>query len=261
MPVQDPGRLQAQPVDPLQKQEHSAAESSTAESKEAQAEKIGGPPYSDLAPAAEPKVQAQPTTSEQPTVPSAGPDTRAVAPPEPSTAADEKPAVQAIVPASMVSSAAGSNLGSAETAMEVDAPGSQTSETTTAIDDRSPQQAQRDSDIEMRDAPPVAPVPDLAPEPPAPQAETKKPAEAKALEDDDRTPPLPPPPPPLDQRRQETTRAAAADPRGPPQMTANGEPSKWLLPPLRAEFQGKKCLVLDLDETLVHSSFKVGHID
>lgn len=32
---------------------------------------------------------------------------------------------------------------------------------------------------------------------------------------------------------------------------------KWLLPPLRPEFQGKKCLVLDLDETLVHSSFKV----
>lgn len=32
---------------------------------------------------------------------------------------------------------------------------------------------------------------------------------------------------------------------------------KWLLPPLAPEFKGKKCLVLDLDETLVHSSFKV----
>jgi RNA polymerase II subunit A small phosphatase-like protein len=32
---------------------------------------------------------------------------------------------------------------------------------------------------------------------------------------------------------------------------------QWLLPPLRPEFEGKKCLVLDLDETLVHSSFKV----
>ena len=32
---------------------------------------------------------------------------------------------------------------------------------------------------------------------------------------------------------------------------------KWLLPPIAPRFQGKKCLVLDLDETLVHSSFKV----
>lgn len=32
---------------------------------------------------------------------------------------------------------------------------------------------------------------------------------------------------------------------------------QWLLPPIEPRFQGKKCLVLDLDETLVHSSFKV----
>ena len=32
---------------------------------------------------------------------------------------------------------------------------------------------------------------------------------------------------------------------------------QWLLPPLRPEFEGKKCLVLDLDETLIHSSFQV----
>lgn len=37
-------------------------------------------------------------------------------------------------------------------------------------------------------------------------------------------------------------------------------PTKALLPALRAEHQGRKCLVLDLDETLVHSSFKVSHI-
>ena len=35
------------------------------------------------------------------------------------------------------------------------------------------------------------------------------------------------------------------------------ETQKYLLPPIRPEFKGKKCLVLDLDETLVHSSFKV----
>lgn len=35
------------------------------------------------------------------------------------------------------------------------------------------------------------------------------------------------------------------------------EKHQWLLPPIEPRFQGKKCLVLDLDETLVHSSFKV----
>lgn len=35
------------------------------------------------------------------------------------------------------------------------------------------------------------------------------------------------------------------------------EHKQWLLPPLKAELHGRKCLVLDLDETLVHSSFKV----
>lgn len=34
----------------------------------------------------------------------------------------------------------------------------------------------------------------------------------------------------------------------------------WLLPPLDPSLQGKKCLVLDLDETLVHSSFKVSKL-
>jgi RNA polymerase II subunit A small phosphatase-like protein len=39
-------------------------------------------------------------------------------------------------------------------------------------------------------------------------------------------------------------------PTPPPPLT------KWLLPPMPAEEKHKKCLVLDLDETLVHSSFK-----
>lgn len=34
--------------------------------------------------------------------------------------------------------------------------------------------------------------------------------------------------------------------------------ARWghIMPPQRKEKQGKKCLILDLDETLVHSSFK-----
>ncbi|KAJ9192435.1 hypothetical protein DTO164E3_8367 [Paecilomyces variotii] len=36
-----------------------------------------------------------------------------------------------------------------------------------------------------------------------------------------------------------------------------GEGQQWLLPPPLPHLQNRKCLVLDLDETLVHSSFKV----
>jgi RNA polymerase II subunit A small phosphatase-like protein len=45
----------------------------------------------------------------------------------------------------------------------------------------------------------------------------------------------------------------------PESITAHApeQPQKFLLPPQAPEFKGKKCLVLDLDETLVHSSFKV----
>lgn len=43
----------------------------------------------------------------------------------------------------------------------------------------------------------------------------------------------------------------------PTQMVTFGENNSWLLPPLSSNLRGRKCLVLDLDETLVHSSFKV----
>lgn len=54
-------------------------------------------------------------------------------------------------------------------------------------------------------------------------------------------PPPPPPPPP------------APEILSPPEA---GE-QQWLLPPPLPHMQNRKCLVLDLDETLVHSSFKV----
>lgn len=53
--------------------------------------------------------------------------------------------------------------------------------------------------------------------------------------------PIPPPPPPI---------AQVID-AGP------SRPQKSLLPAIAPEHRGRKCLVLDLDETLVHSSFKV----
>lgn len=42
-----------------------------------------------------------------------------------------------------------------------------------------------------------------------------------------------------------------------PPAVAPDQPQKFLLPPQAPEHKGRKCLVLDLDETLVHSSFKV----
>jgi len=58
--------------------------------------------------------------------------------------------------------------------------------------------------------------------------------------------PVLPPPPPVPQP-------------GPSEEPGNvvEQKQQWLLPPIAPRFQGKKCLVLDLDETLVHSSFKV----
>jgi RNA polymerase II subunit A small phosphatase-like protein len=57
-----------------------------------------------------------------------------------------------------------------------------------------------------------------------------------------------PPPPPVPQQ------PGSSDDSAP---DATEQKQQWLLPPIAPRFQGKKCLVLDLDETLVHSSFKV----
>lgn len=58
-----------------------------------------------------------------------------------------------------------------------------------------------------------------------------------------------PPPPPLER---DTGKHV------PPVPMVNPEKQQWLLPPIQPRFKNRKCLVLDLDETLVHSSFKVG---
>ncbi|CAG8978402.1 hypothetical protein HYALB_00011100 [Hymenoscyphus albidus] len=59
-----------------------------------------------------------------------------------------------------------------------------------------------------------------------------------------------PPPPPVPQQ---------PGPSDEPAPDSTEQKQQWLLPPIAPRFQGKKCLVLDLDETLVHSSFKILH--
>ena len=124
------------------------------------------------------------------------------------------------------------------------------------ISDRTPGQKAMDEDIEMTDAPPTLPLAqkDVAMTDEAPTA----PKQADRSSKVDLPPPPPPgdrqvapPPPPLEQPSSKSNEAA-----GGAASTAS-EDRKWLLPPIKQELKGRKCLVLDLDETLVHSSFKV----
>lgn len=107
------------------------------------------------------------------------------------------------------------------------------------IHDRTESQEEKDQDIEMNDVP-------LA------STDVRHEGDKSTDPAHDVPPKVDlPPPPPLEQR-QMAVRDQASD-------TSMSEPQqKYLLGPLRPEFKGKKCLVLDLDETLVHSSFKVG---
>jgi RNA polymerase II subunit A small phosphatase-like protein len=92
-----------------------------------------------------------------------------------------------------------------------------------------------EGDVKMVDSDPVpAEKVDLPPAPVPRQAETARPV----------LPPPPSSPPPV-----QNDEVAAPEPAE--------QKQQWLLPPIAPRFQGKKCLVLDLDETLVHSSFKV----
>ena len=88
---------------------------------------------------------------------------------------------------------------------------------------------------------------------PMPDAETSRQGQQQHLADDPYT--LPPPPPgPVptvsNTVDEQITESAAV-------FVAEQPAQKALLPPKAPEFKGKKCLILDLDETLVHSSFKV----
>jgi RNA polymerase II subunit A small phosphatase-like protein len=69
----------------------------------------------------------------------------------------------------------------------------------------------------------------------------KQPAQDSTVTQQPVSLPPPPPPPP------------------PPPLSAPGKQGgqQWLLPAPQPHLQNRKCLVLDLDETLVHSSFKV----
>ena len=245
--LQSPPEIQATPT---KRADMSAAESTTTESKEMAEEKIGGPPYSALKSAGEPRVQEQPKLNAERTAAN-----NSQLPAEHNETGD---ATQLPVPKD-VSHSTGAELGlplqeeqkndlqpailqGQGAAVIVEAPTPTMPSQENATNDRTPLQEKRDSDIEMTDAP--------LDEPRSiePRASTERPETGVA-------PPLPPPPP-LAPRMDNSFLGHERNLTN--ATTTSAEQQKWLLPTMRPEFHGKKCLVLDLDETLVHSSFKVG---
>ena len=231
---QKPGR---QPT-PQVKANASAAESSTGESKGAE-ESIGGPEYSELKPAAKPtmitrsskdKVATEKTISQGATSqPATELKEKSVPLESRDTAIAATPIAAGVLALDMkngqgMPSAQASGI---EAPPQIIPPEESVAAQGTTINDRTPQQEQRDSDVAMADAPPV--VPDVDEQP---NAAREIPQMQAAL----------PPPPPRN---------------GGATTAVNNEPVKALLPPLQQRLEGRKCLVLDLDETLVHSSFKV----
>lgn len=108
------------------------------------------------------------------------------------------------------------------------------------ISDRTPEQEARDTDIEMTDVGPSIPLSsnEAASRPTStvptidnPIADNKSELTASTIEQS----------------------AISVDPL----TNTENEVPKGLLPAIRPEHRGRKCLILDLDETLVHSSFKV----
>jgi RNA polymerase II subunit A small phosphatase-like protein len=110
------------------------------------------------------------------------------------------------------------------------------------IEDQTEEQKHLDDDIEMKDVP-------LSTNDVHQEGEDLSAAAAHS----DHTKVDLPPPPPLEKRVDEVQKQTA-------DMSDASEPQKYLLGPIAPRFKGKKCLVLDLDETLVHSSFKVCHV-
>ncbi|KAI1413271.1 NIF-domain-containing protein [Hypoxylon sp. FL1857] len=95
-----------------------------------------------------------------------------------------------------------------------------------------------DGDVEMADA----------------EQANNEPAKQPTSTDEQYAKPVPPPPPgpiPIANPAPLVSEEKSVD-------LEQGQ-QKYLLPPVEPHLKGRKCLVLDLDETLVHSSFKILH--
>ena len=138
-----------------------------------------------------------------------------------------------------------------EVVVQAPTPIATTADEDLVISDRTPEQQARDTDIEMTDVGPSIPLSanDVAG---TSEDEGHVPAHRESGTRVD----LPPPPPLVERQAQVAHPNTASHDTS---LVPSPEPQKWLLPAVRPEHKGRKCLILDLDETLVHSSFKVGH--
>ncbi|KZF22053.1 NIF-domain-containing protein [Xylona heveae TC161] len=253
---------------PVNKQDPSAAESSMAESGDPIEEKLAPPASTDSTfPEAESHESMKPLTGDVPTEKSKS-NLEAEAPVllNKEVIVEERTPEQHPTPSQEQNAHHESRVGvvlppeasSSNDEVAVEEPIAEASEEERhdmAISDRTPKQARRDSDIEMTDAPPVAAAeaPHIPPHaPPTDDLPGKQSVQAPL-------PPPPtvdlPPPPPLADRSGLPV-PFIADAQSGDRLQ---DKQKWLLPPILPEHKGRKCLVLDLDETLVHSSFKILH--
>jgi carboxy-terminal domain RNA polymerase II polypeptide A small phosphatase len=221
-------------VPTAQKPDASAAESSTAESKEHGEERGDGQPsgvfsekFGQLNGPAEGNVRGPLDT--RPSRKTSGPESR----------------LDTTVP----SGSGVDSVGGPHIAIQAPTPISPSEE---MIHDRTAEQEQRDTEIEMTDGGVTVPLASNEVSGLADEASSSDSMHQPGNRDSKAKIDLPPPPPLVERQAQ------IAHHEGAPSRERGEGGQKWLLPPLRSEFKGKKCLVLDLDETLVHSSFKVG---
>ena len=249
IPVRKPNKLQQTQIRhpaPSTKADVSAAESSTAESKEMSDEKIGGTPYTDLRSAAEPMaLKRADLATPMPIQDNSGPADipkaeKSVDVPENVSPGQPSSAAQIEVPTeeSGLENSKDGGLEPLPSSILIQPPTPTVPNQDDNHDHGTATEEKRDSDVEMTEASPVLPVADDS-------------VGGIGSREAETTQPLPPPPPRTDTHIQGHDRNVSNSSNLP------NEQQKWLLPPIRAEFKGKKCLVLDLDETLVHSSFKV----
>ena len=235
---------------PVSKAEASAVQSSAADSKETPNEKTGGPGFAEHTAPTEAKTSEVPKQGDLPEKPTIIPKPEPVEKEKEPAQPQSLPKDQPLPPLPSLEKRSEDHSPRQEavatpssTLVPVENPIPPPPHQDMAINDRTPQQVKRDSDIEMADAPPIIPIPAVS-------TSSNENREA-------RVPQMSlPPPPPLNQRDAQASSAGVAE-KGTSSAAAPNEKQQWLLPPLQPRFRGKKCLVLDLDETLVHSSFKV----
>jgi RNA polymerase II subunit A small phosphatase-like protein len=237
---------QARQTTPVKKPDTSAAESSTTGSKEMIEDKIAGTPYDKIRSAGEPRMQEQQSANVTKTshdgnnssgqanelqdgtqiVSQGAGQQSAVIISNASTSSDQREAPQQSALPTQIASVV---IEPPTPTMPIQDPD---------VQQQSPQQDDHNTDVPMPDAPPL---------------ETNSVDQTKTIARSEPAvePTLPPPPP------RPNPVSSGHDRPEPNTAAVRNEQQKWLLPPIKPEFRGKKCLVLDLDETLVHSSFKV----